>query len=63
VKALQFIQPIIILNNIIIKNGTKEIVWLMTESMHLITLKIKQKMLMDKFGLPISQNSEWDQEE
>jgi len=61
VKTLQFIQPIIILNNIIIKNGLKEIELLVTECIHPIIQLIRLRMLMVGFGQPIFQRSDLDQ--
>ena len=62
-KTLRFILPINTSNNIIIKNGIKEIDIFMIIFTQLISLKIKPKMLTAEFGPLTLLKSEWDQEE
>lgn len=60
-KVSLFTQLINTSNNIIIKNGMKEIELSLITSIHHISHKIKQKMQMEEFGQPISLKLEWDQ--
>jgi hypothetical protein len=62
-NILLFIQRINTLNNIIIKNGMKEIDIFMIIFMHHIFHKIKQRMLTVEYGQLISSKLDSDQEE
>jgi len=62
-NILLFIQHINTLNNIIIKNGMKEIDIFMIIFMHHIFHKIKQRMLTVEYGQLISSKLDSDQEE
>jgi len=62
-NILLFIQHINTLNNIIIKNGMKEIDIFMIIFMHHIFHKIKLRMLTVEYGQLISSKLDSDQEE
>jgi len=62
-NILLFIQRINTLNNIIIKNGMKEIDIFMIIFMHHIFHKIKLRMLTVEYGQLISSKLDSDQEE